>query len=116
MRRLHAGLPANVLLVLDAAYAEYVAQPDYERRRRAGDATTTSSCPHLLEDLRPRGLRLGWCLRPAGIIDVLNRLRGPFNVTLPAQIAGIAAIEDDRSRQALQAATRLSGCPGCRGS
>jgi len=39
-------------------------------------------------------LRLGWCYGPPGVIDVLNRLRGPFNVTSPAQAAGVAALGD----------------------
>jgi len=40
------------------------------------------------------GLRLGWMYGPAAIVDVINRLRQPFNVNLPAQLAGIAALED----------------------
>ncbi|MCK5273305.1 MAG: aminotransferase class I/II-fold pyridoxal phosphate-dependent enzyme, partial [Alphaproteobacteria bacterium] len=38
--------------------------------------------------------RLGWAYGPAAIIDVLNRVRGPFNVTASAQAAGVAAVED----------------------
>ncbi len=47
-------------------------------------------------------LRLGWLYGPPAVVDVLNRLRGPFNVGAPAQVAGIAALEDldhqERSR------------------
>lgn len=95
VRRLHAGLPDNVMLVLDAAYAEYVRRNDYE----AGVAlvsefdnvlmTRTFSKIHGLA-----ALRLGWAYGPADVIGVLNRVRGPFNVSTAAQQAGIAAIED----------------------
>jgi len=40
------------------------------------------------------GLRLGWAYCPPGIADVLNRIRGPFNVSAPALAAGVAAVED----------------------
>jgi histidinol-phosphate aminotransferase len=39
-------------------------------------------------------LRLGWMFAPAHVVDAINRIRGPFNVTGPAIAAGIAAIED----------------------
>src|SRR5690606_1164225 len=39
-------------------------------------------------------LRLGWLYAPADVIDVLHRVRGPFNVSALAQVAGIAALED----------------------
>jgi histidinol-phosphate aminotransferase len=49
------------------------------------------------------GLRLGWMYGPAHVVDAVNRIRGPFNVSLPAIAAGIAAIEDvahqERSRE-----------------
>lgn len=93
--RLHAGLPRNVLLVLDAAYAEYVLQDDYEAGAALVTAyenvvmTRTFSKIHGLASLR-----LGWAYCPAAIADTLNRIRGPFNVTGPAIAAGIAAVQD----------------------
>jgi histidinol-phosphate aminotransferase len=95
IRRLHAGLPATALLVLDAAYAEYVRRNDYESGiELAGSAdnvvmTRTFSKIHGLA-----GLRLGWCYGPAHVIDALNRIRGPFNVSSPAIAAGVAALAD----------------------
>jgi histidinol-phosphate aminotransferase len=96
VRRLHQALPAHVVFGIDAAYAEYVVRNDY------------SAGAELVDD--PRGnavmlrtfskifglaaLRLGWAYCPPGIADVLNRLRGPFNVGLPSQSAGIAALAD----------------------
>jgi histidinol-phosphate aminotransferase len=95
VKRLHAGLRPDILLVLDAAYAEYVRRNDYaagiELVANAQNVvmTRTFSKIHGLA-----ALRLGWCYGSAGIIDALNRIRGPFNVTAPAISAGIAAIED----------------------
>lgn len=95
VRRLHAGLPGDVLFVLDTAYAEYVAAPDYEDGLAlAGEfenvlVTRTFSKIHGLA-----GLRLGWAYGPAAVIDALNRVRGPFNVAAPALAAGEAAIGD----------------------
>lgn len=101
VRRLHAGLPENVLLVLDAAYAEYVRRNDYESGislvAESGNVimTRTFSKIHGLANLR-----LGWAYMPAPIADVLNRIRGPFNVSGPAIAAGIAAIADTAWAQA----------------
>jgi histidinol-phosphate aminotransferase len=95
VRRLHAGLPKSVVLVLDAAYCEYVRRNDYEAGvELVGNSenvvmTRTFSKIHGLA-----ALRLGWLYGPKGIVDVLNRIRGPFNVAAPAIAAGVAAIED----------------------
>ena len=104
VRRLHAGLPSNVLLVLDAAYAEYVRRNDYgsglELALTAENVVMvrTFSKIHGLA-----GLRLGWMVGPAAVIDALNRIRGPFNVNAPAIAAGAAAIADDAHVAAAQA-------------
>lgn len=95
IRRLHAGLPANVILVLDAAYAEYVRRNDYE----AGIELTSSSSNVVMTRTFSKifglaALRIGWCYGPAAIIDTLNRVRGPFNVNAAAIAAGSAAIGD----------------------
>lgn len=95
VERLWQGLPGNVLLVLDAAYAEFVTKDDYsagiEFVSRANNVvmTRTFSKIHALG-----GLRLGWGYCPDDIADVLNRIRGPFNVNAAAQAAGIAALKD----------------------
>jgi histidinol-phosphate aminotransferase len=97
VERLHAGLAEQVLLVIDAAYAEYVTEPDYDAgadlAHRHGNVvmTRTFSKIHGLASLR-----LGWAYGPPAVIDVLNRLRGPFNVPGPTQAAGIAALGDRR--------------------
>ena len=95
VQRLHQGLPADVLLVIDAAYAEYADVKDYDNgatlaaRHDNVVMTRTFSKIHGLASLR-----LGWAFCPRAVADVLNRVRGPFNVCGPAQAAGIAALED----------------------
>ena len=95
VERLRAGLPPDVLLVLDAAYAEYVDRPDFDAGARlvdAGDNTVMTRTFSKIFGLG--GLRLGWCYAPPGIVDVLNRVRSPFNVSLAAQAAGVAALAE----------------------
>ena len=95
MARLHAGLPKNVVLAIDAAYAEFVNRNDYEpgiglvNRAENVVMLRTFSKVYALA-----GLRLGWAYCPPAIADVLNRIRGPFNVTAPALAAGVAAVAD----------------------
>jgi histidinol-phosphate aminotransferase len=96
VKRLHAGLPPHVLLVLDAAYAEYVRRNDYE----AGlELVATSENVVMTRTFSKiyglANLRLGWMVAPAHIADAINRIRGPFNVSGPAMAAGIAAIQDE---------------------
>lgn len=96
IRRLHAGLPAHVLLVLDGAYAEYVGADDYS----AGldlvlDSenvvmTRTFSKIHGLATLR-----IGWMVGPPDVVDAVNRIRGPFNISGIGIAAGAAAIADE---------------------
>lgn len=95
IRRLHAGLPKSVLLVLDAAYAEYVRRNDYESGiELAGTAPNVIMTRTFSKIYGLAALRLGWCYGPAHVIDALNRIRGPFNVSTPAIAAGIAALGD----------------------
>ena len=95
VRRLAEGLPAHALLVLDAAYAEYVRREDYEagaalvaERDNVAMLRTFSKIHGLA------ALRLGWLYGPDHVVDVLHRIRGPFNVNAAAQAAGAAAIQD----------------------
>ena len=93
--RLRAGLPADVLLVLDAAYAEYVARPDYEAGARLVDAGENTVMTRTFSKVFGLGgMRVGWAYAPAAVIDVLNRVRAPFNVTLASQAAAIAALAE----------------------
>lgn len=95
IRRLHAALPGNVLLVLDGAYAEYVQASDYEAGielvaiHENVVMTRTFSKIYGLA-----GLRIGWMYAPLHVIDAMNRVRGPFNVSSAAQAAAAVAIRD----------------------
>src|ERR1700761_2120112 len=96
MRRLHAGLPPDTLLVIDSAYSEYVRKNDYEAgiemvsRFPNVVMTRTFSKIHGLA-----GMRIGWTYAPAAVCDVLNRVRGPFNVSMMQQHTAAAAIRDN---------------------
>jgi len=95
VKRLHAGLPSHVVLVLDAAYAEYVRRNDYESGiELVATSDNVVMCRTFSKIHGLAGLRLGWLYGPAPIVDAINRIRGPFNVNLPAIVAGVAAIED----------------------
>lgn len=96
VRRLHAGLPGNVLLVLDGAYAEYVRANDYTAGLElALDApnvvmTRTFSKIHGLA-----AQRIGWMVGSEAVVDAINRIRGPFNLSAGGIAAGAAAIADE---------------------
>jgi histidinol-phosphate aminotransferase len=104
VKRLHRGLPTNVLLVLDAAYAEYVSRNDYESGIELVATSENVVMTRTFSKIYGlAALRLGWMVGPAHVIDAINRIRGPFNVNAPAIAAGIAAIRDsahvERSRE-----------------
>ena len=81
MKRLHAGLPGDVLLVLDAAYAEYVRRNDYSSGvELAAEAENVVMTRTFSKIFGLANLRIGWAYGPAAVIDALNRTRGPFNV------------------------------------
>jgi histidinol-phosphate aminotransferase len=93
--RLLAGIPDTVLLVLDAAYAEYVDRPDYTAGHAWVDERSNVVVTHTFSKIYALGsARLGWAYCPPAIADVLNRVRQPFNVNAPAMEAGIAALAD----------------------
>jgi len=103
VKRLHRGLPAHVLLVLDAAYAEYVVRNDYESGLElVATSENVVMCRTFSKIHGLAALRLGWMVGPAHVVDAINRIRGPFNVNAPAIAAGVAAMRDaahvERSR------------------
>jgi histidinol-phosphate aminotransferase len=94
--RLLERLPKDVVVIADDAYAEYVTDPKY---------------PHTLDYLRPdrllitlrtfskiyglAGLRIGYGVGPAELVAALERIRQPFNVNVLAQVAALAALDDE---------------------
>ena len=104
VRRLREGLPQETLLVIDAAYAEYVRRNDYEAGFELVSTTDNTVMTRTFSKIYGlAALRLGWAYCPANIADIINRVRGPFNVNAPAIAAGTAAIADtahvERARQ-----------------
>ncbi|MEL7027896.1 MAG: histidinol-phosphate transaminase [Pseudomonadota bacterium] len=95
IRRLREALREDVLLVLDAAYAEYVDAPDYEPGAALVDEYDNVVMLRTFSKIYAlASLRLGWAYCSAEVADVLNRVRGPFNVNGVAQAAGVAALRD----------------------
>ncbi len=95
LKRLHAGLPASALLIVDAAYAEYVGKNDYDAGFEMVEdfdnvvLTRTFSKVYGLASLR-----VGWAYCPQHVAETLHRVRLPFNVNIVGQRAAIAALED----------------------
>ncbi len=95
VRRLHAGLPDNVLLIIDAAYEEFAFEDDYE---------TATNLVHEFDNVivtrtfskvyGMAGLRLGWCYGPRDAVDILTKIGPSFPVNTAAFAAGIAAVKD----------------------
>jgi histidinol-phosphate aminotransferase len=93
--RLRAGLPQEVLLVLDAAYAEYVERGDYDPGIRLVNATDNTVMTRTFSKVFGLGgMRVGWAYGPPAVIDVFNRVRAPFNVSIAAQAAAVAALAE----------------------
>src|SRR6201984_2612532 len=100
VKRLRAGLPSHVLLVLDAAYADYVSRNDYEMGIELVATTENTVMTHSFSKIHGlASLRIGWMFAPEHIVDAVNRIRGPFNVSTAAMRAAVAAIEDTAHQQ-----------------
>ena len=103
LSKLRAGLREDILLVIDCAYAEFVTRPDYNMGFDLVDGAENTVVTRTFSKIYAlAALRIGWCYCPPSIVDVLNRLRGPFNLSTPAQLAGKAAVEDVKHLMAAQ--------------
>jgi histidinol-phosphate aminotransferase len=102
IQSLRQRLPERVLLVIDAAYAEYVTAEDYTASRElVNNETSNVVVLHTFSKIYGlASLRLGWAYCPTAVADILNRVRGSFTISGPAQAAGIAAV-NDRAHTAL---------------
>lgn len=95
MKRLRDGLPDNVILAIDDAYCEYVTENNYSDGSEIVKSTENTVMLRTFSKIYGlSALRLGWMFAPSHIVDVINRIRGPFNVSAPAMEAGIAAVRD----------------------
>jgi histidinol-phosphate aminotransferase len=107
IRRLHAGLPGNALLVLDSAYAEYVAAADYELPMSLiDDGENVVMTRTFSKIFGLAGMRLGWLYGPPAVVDIMRRLSITFPVSAPAVAAGIAAVGDRAHRDGVFAHNR----------
>ena len=95
LERLHRALPSRILLVIDAAYCEFVDADDYDNGfELARKSDNILVCRTFSKLYGLAALRLGWAYGSAATIDYMNRIRGPFNVNSAAQAAAIAALEE----------------------
>src|SRR6478735_7567076 len=95
VKRLQKGLRGNVLLVLDAAYAEYVQRNDYESGIELVATTDNVVMTRTFSKIHGlAALRVGWMYGTAHVVDAVNRFRGPFNVASPAMLAAAASLDD----------------------
>ncbi len=95
--RLVEAVPKNVLLILDGAYAEYVDGDDFDDGLHWGNTTSNVVITRTFSKIYGlAGLRIGWAYASAGIIEVVNRLRTPFNANGAAMAAAAAAIADQQ--------------------
>jgi histidinol-phosphate aminotransferase len=96
LQRLHERLPPSVVLVVDAAYSEFCTDPTFtdglDLARRADNIIVT----HTFSKLHGlAALRVGWAYAPAPLADAIDRIRPPFNVSIPALAAAVAALGDE---------------------
>jgi len=95
VKRLQRSLPSTVLLIIDAAYSEYVSRNDYESGIELVATTdNTVMCRTFSKIHGLASLRIGWMYGPAHVVDAVNRIRGPFNVSTPAMQAAVASLAD----------------------
>lgn len=94
VERLRRSLRSDIILALDAAYAEYLDDPKDDGRALVTEGTNTVVLHTFSKIYGLGGLRLGWAYASLDIVDVFNRVRGPFNVNSAALAAGVAAMHD----------------------
>jgi histidinol-phosphate aminotransferase len=94
LERLHAGLRPDILFVLDSAYAEYVTAEDYDVGIELVNRSENTVMVRTFSKMGLAASRIGWMYAPDHVVDIVNRIRGPFNVNRAAQFAGAAAARD----------------------
>jgi histidinol-phosphate aminotransferase len=95
LNRLRAGLPEDCLLVIDSAYAEYADAEDYDDGASLVASSHNTVMTRTFSKIHGlAALRVGWAFAPEQVVDAYERVRGPFNVSTPAQAAAREAILD----------------------
>jgi histidinol-phosphate aminotransferase len=96
VRRLHEALPPSVVLVLDGAYAEFATDPSFDDGLEYARTASNIVVTHTFSKLHGlAALRVGWGYAPAEIATAMERIRLPFNTSIPAQRAAVAALADE---------------------
>lgn len=104
--RLHRGLPSDVVLVVDGAYAEFLDDAHYDQVARMVERHDNVVMTRTFSKIYGLGgMRLGWLYGSPAVIDLLARVRSPFNANLAAQAAGVAAMADREFAEAVKAHT-----------
>jgi histidinol-phosphate aminotransferase len=101
VRRLHEALPPSVVLVLDGAYGEFARDAQFDDGLELARGSANVVVTHTFSKLHGlAGLRVGWGYAPAAIAEAVERIRLPFNVSVPAQLAAVAALADQDFQRA----------------
>ena len=96
LRRLREGLPSHVLLVIDAAYSEYVTVENYCNGAELVEGRQDTVMLRTLSKMHGlAGLRMGWAYCPAEVAQTLHQVRSPYNIGTAAIVAGVAAVSDE---------------------
>jgi histidinol-phosphate aminotransferase len=96
LARLHDALPSSVVLVVDAAYAEFCTDPTFTDGLDLARGAENIIVTHTFSKLHGlAALRVGWAYAPAPIADAIDRIRPPFNVSIPALAAAVASMADE---------------------
>lgn len=95
LAKLHAGLPPSVVLVVDAAYSEFCTDPAFTDGLDLARGADNIIVTHTFSKIHGlAALRVGWGYAPAPLADAIDRIRPPFNVSIPALSAAVAALGD----------------------
>lgn len=101
IRRLHEGLPSSVLMVIDEAYAEYVTEPGWQTALPLAREATNVVVTRTFSKIHGLGgLRIGFGYAPLHVAEAVDRIRLPFNVSVPGIEAATAALADEAHQKA----------------
>jgi len=93
--RLHQNLPPSVVLVLDGAYGEFADDPAFDDGLDLARSSENVVVTHTFSKLHGlAALRVGWGYAPAAIADAVERIRMPFNISIPGELAAVEALKD----------------------
>ncbi len=101
VRRLHDALPPSVVLVLDGAYGEFALDPGFDDGIDLARTASNVVVTHTFSKLHGlAALRIGWGYAPLEIAQAVDRIRLPFNTSIAAQRAAVAALADEDFQRA----------------